>query len=88
MKIAVIAILCFMLSGCAPVIFTASGALAPKVAMGVAAAAAAGTLAKSAVDGVSAVEELKAEFQGKTPQKPVATPATAQPAQAAKEIVK
>ncbi len=69
-KIAGVVLFC-ALSGCADTIFTATGALAPKVAMGIAAAGAVGTLAKSAVDGVSAIEELKAEMQGKTPHKDV-----------------
>ena len=64
-------IVCLMLNGCADVIFTASGALAPKVVTIVAVAGAAGTVAKSAVDGVSAIEELKAISKGKNPQKPV-----------------
>ena len=91
-KLAGMVAICLTLNGCADVIFTASGALAPKVAMGVAAAGAAGTLVKSAVDGVSAIEELKAEFKGKNPKKPDASPAavsstggTVQPAQAAAE---
>ena len=37
-------------------------------------ATAAATITKSAVEGVSAIEELKAEFQGKTPKKPAAIP--------------
>lgn len=62
-------LLCLLwLSGCAP-LFTASGALAPKVAVIVAGAGAAGTVAKSVVDGVDAFEEAKAIMKGKNPVK-------------------
>ena len=69
-------VLLLVLVGCADAgaaightLFTSSGALAPKAAEIVAASTAAATLTKSAVDGVSAIEEFKAMMQGKSPKK-------------------
>ena len=72
LKIMVLALVLTCLPGCADVIFTASGALAPKVAMGIAAATGAATLAKSSVEGVTAVEEFKAMMRGRN-AKPTVT---------------
>lgn len=63
--------LCLALNGCgwaaAGTLFTASGSLGPKLTEVVAVSTAAATLAKSTVDGVTAVEEFKAMMRGRNP---------------------